>query len=154
MIQTRSRYLLPRLALTLSSPLPSAYPTRLSLNVYANEFATAIKKPLLKDTSFRLGCRIRGMHDHLLSALTKPAPSIRVRVAIVGYRWVTNPPDETNINGQINKMQVWGHIKQCRNRIGEECECLPRYSWFHSHRALTPVPHEKIILQKVKPRTF
>ena len=37
--------------------------------------------------------------------------------------------------------ELWGHIKQCRNQSGEECECLPRYSCFHSHRALTPVPH-------------
>ena len=48
------------------------------------------------------------MHDHLLLALTKPAPSIRVRVAVVGYRWVTKPSDETNyipVFGCVNKYQ-------------------------------------------------
>ena len=57
----------------------------------ASRVSAAMKKPLSKDTSFRLGCRIKEMHHHLLSALTKPAPSIRVRVAVMCYRWVTKP---------------------------------------------------------------
>lgn len=37
------------------------------------------EKPLLRDTGFRLGCRNMVGLQHLPCALTKPAPSIRVR---------------------------------------------------------------------------
>jgi hypothetical protein len=87
---TMVRYVLPGPSLTgRTATLPgggrpvysSAQPMQ-ALAIVRSTGAAEKKKPLLRDTGFRLGCHNMVGLVALPCALTKPAPSIRVRFAL------------------------------------------------------------------------